>query len=256
MFKKLSFSGKLTFFVISFSVFFYWFHELSGYYNNKILLADVGGLPWLYASMGTLFSILAGFIIQKEWENWNNLIDSVKGEVEELRELWLWSQHFPKEIKDSLRNYIIDYLNVMIENGLNIGEKGERSESIEKNISNIRNLIFNISQDHPQLIGTTFIIFNKLIDKRNRRISSSSHHVPEAIKNTIFFSTILMISLSFFIGVKNLWLDYLFTLSVSLMTFVLYMVIEDINNPLLPGSWHLTTDDYKSLLSEISTNKN
>lgn len=252
MFKRLTFSEKLMYFIVSFSAFFYWFHEMSGYYNNKILIAELGGLPWLYASVGTLFSILAGFVVQKEWENWNNLTNSVRGEVDGLRELWLWSQHFPKEIRESLRGYIIDYLDTMIKNGLYISERGERSEKIEKSISNIRSMTFNISQNNPRLSEATFILFNKVIEKRNARIRFSSNHIPKAIKNTIFLSTILMISLSFFIGVKNLWLDYFFTLSVSLMSFVIYIVIDDIDSPLVPGGWHLTTDDYKNLLLEIS----
>jgi hypothetical protein len=36
------------------------------------------------------------------------------------------------------------------------------------------------------------------------------------------------------------------------MAFIIYLVIDDLNNPLVPGSWHLTTKDYEFLLNRIN----
>jgi hypothetical protein len=50
-------------------------------------LRDLGGIPWLYSAICLIFSILAAFTIQKEWENWNELVTAIKGEVGVVREL-------------------------------------------------------------------------------------------------------------------------------------------------------------------------
>ena len=94
----MKFTLKIILFVGIFSLIFFGLHD-SDFYNKKVILADLGGIPWLYASIGTLFSILAGFIIQKEWENWNSLVDAVGGEVNTLREMWLWSRYLPAKME-------------------------------------------------------------------------------------------------------------------------------------------------------------
>jgi hypothetical protein len=35
------------------------------------------------------------------------------------------------------------------------------------------------------------------------------------------------------------------------MAYIIYIIIDDLNNPLIPGNWHLTTKDYESLLKQI-----
>ncbi len=53
-------------------------------------LEDLGGIPWLYSAVCLIFSIVAGFVIQHEWDQWNDLLIAVKGEISTLRSLWLW----------------------------------------------------------------------------------------------------------------------------------------------------------------------
>ena len=64
-----------------------------------------------------------------------------------------------------------------------------------------------------------------------------------------------MICLSLFIGVKNIWLDYTYTMSVSMLAYVILLVIDDLDHPLIPGGWHLTPGPYQKLLEEISSQK-
>jgi hypothetical protein len=65
---------------------------------------------------------------------------------------------------------------------------------------------------------TTFSFFSDIIESRTNRLRYSSHHIPEALKSSLLFSTFLVIVLCLFIGIKDMWLDYSFTMSLSLMT--------------------------------------
>jgi len=242
--KTISFLGL-------FSLIFYALHE-SDFYNTKVILADLGGIPWLYATIGTLFSILAGFIVQKEWENWNSLIDSVSGEVNTLREMWLWSRYLPSETKDIFYNSIKLYVEEMADNGLYKSEKKIVSSRIEESIATLNATMFEMFKNQPTVATSAFAFFTKLIEQRTQRVRYSSHHIPHSIKIIIFFATFLIVGLSLFIGVKNIWLDYTFTLSVSLLAFTIYLVIDDLDHPLAPGGWHLTAQPYQKLLEEIN----
>jgi len=248
----MHFSEKIIIFVILFTLFFFWIH-VSGFYDQRAILNDLGGLPWLYSSLVTLFSILVGFVIQKEWENFNSLVDSVKGEVDSLRELFIWSRHLPKEYSEKFSKSIKYYLQEMVESGLYKSEKGEKSEKIEKAFLSLRDIMFEMSQKDQQLMTTAFSFFSNIIESRTNRLRYGSHHVPEALKRALLFCTSLVIILCLFIGVKDVWLDYSFTMSLSLMAYIIYMIIDDLDNPLVPGNWHLTTKDYESLLKQIET---
>jgi hypothetical protein len=94
-FADMSVRKKLFLFVIFFSSIFWIFRTID---RGKILfvnLSELSGLPWLYSSIGLIFSILAAFTIQKEWEHWNELVEAINGEVNGLGELLLRCLHVP-----------------------------------------------------------------------------------------------------------------------------------------------------------------
>jgi hypothetical protein len=63
----------------------------------------------------------------------------------------------------------------------------------------------------------------------------------------------MVIFLSLFIAVENIYLDYIFTMSIALLGFLVFTVIEDLNQPFRPGSWHITNKEYRILLKRVET---
>ncbi len=97
------------------------------------------------------------------------------------------------------------------------------------------------------------MIFTKTLTHREDRLHYSAKHLPVMLKTIIVFSTSLIIGLSLFIGVRDIWLDYLFTVGIALLAFLIYTVIPDLEHPLRPGNWHITIDEYKELLNQIQS---
>ncbi len=60
-----------------------------------------------------------------------------------------------------------------------------------------------------------------------------------------------MIILSLLIGVRNPLLDYIFTVSIGVLAYTIYLVIDDLDGPFRPGAWHLSSNEYKILLERI-----
>ena len=96
-------------------------------------------------------------------------------------------------------------------------------------------------------------LFDELIRNRNRRFDQSENRIPHILKNTLIFTDVLVIVLSLFIGVKNPIVDYVFTVSIGVLAYTIYIVIDDLDNPFRPGSWHLTPHDYRILLDKIKS---
>lgn len=112
--------------------------------------------------------------------------------------------------------------------------------------------MFAMSKQDQGLMTSTFSLFSKILECRTNRLRYSAHHIPESLHKSLFFITFLVIALCLFIGIKNITLDYIFTASVSLVAYVIYIVIDDLDHPLTPGNWHITTNDYGNLLGQIS----
>lgn len=75
--------------------------------------------------------------------------------------------------------------------------------------------------------------------------------MPVILRNALLFNGSLLIFLSFFIGVTHVLLDYVFTLSIAALVFLIFLVIDDLDHPLRPGSWHISDKAYRDLLKRI-----
>jgi len=244
---------KLVIFLAVFTFIFY-FIRTSDEYNTEILLADIGGAPWFYSIIGTTFAMLAAFAIQKEWTEWNNLKDAVRGEVDGLEKLYLWSSNFPQKIRDKIHANIKRYLGLIIREKWSHSAKGERSQEVEDVIVDLNTNIYRIFDEAPQLMPTSFALLSNVLGHRSARLQHSAEHMPPLLKNTLQFAAFLLIGLSVFVGVKNIFLDFVFTAGVASLTYAIFLVLLDLDNPLDPGDWHITTRDYEALLQRITTN--
>ena len=240
---------KLFLFSVVFSSAFWSIRTID---HGKILrvdLLDLGGIPWLYSAISLIFSILAAFTIQKEWEQWNELVEATKEERNALRELWDWSNYLSKDNQQKIVEGIIKYLSVILQEWPRLGQ-GESSEAGENILDSLRNTIMALTEKTHRL--PLLSLFNDLIKNRNKRIFQSGSRIPPILKNTLIFADLLVIILSLFIGVKNPFLDYLFTLCIGLLAYTIHIVIDDLDNPFRPGAWHLTHRDYQILLNKIN----
>jgi hypothetical protein len=240
---------KTVIFALVFSVVFFVLHTAD--FTGMIIgadLDDLGGVPWLYSAVCLIFSILAGFIIQHEWDQWNALVEAVNGEVSALQHLWLWSQHVP-DLRISLHKALRQYLTVTIQNEWGPDAQSE-SEAAQKSLSMVWEAVAALPPS-PGLVMPATAIVGDLLRHREHRLHSGQRGMPQILKVTVGFADGLVIVLSLFIGVKHLWLDYLFTLSIALLAYVVYLVVDDLDHPLRPGIWYVTSKRYERLLAQL-----
>jgi hypothetical protein len=249
----MSLLKKLVPFLIIFSLIFY-FVRTNDEYNTRILVADLGGVPWLYAAVGTIFGVLAAFAVQKEWDAWNALSEAVNGEVDSLEKLYLWSDHFPEKIRKPFHENIKKYTSLVISKWRST-ERGEKTPEIDNTLGALNDDIYRIFREAPELMPTSFSLFSNVMQYRSYRIQDSKRHMPPILKSTLQYAAFLLIFLSMFIGIKNTWLAFLFTASIASLAFAIFTVLQDLDNPLKPGSWHITTKDYEDLLVRIDAHE-
>ena len=243
---------KIVAFFVTFTLLFALLRATE-HFNNHILmdeLQELGGVPWLYSVIGVIFSILAAFVIQTEWEHFNRLIEAIREEVGALEQLWLFSFHFPEALREQTHQAVHAYLRGTIDRGLRRNAPDGALPPDEPALATLREAVFALGPT-PELMATAFAIFADLVKHHGSRLYYASNRVPPILRRTILFGASLIILFSFFIGVKNVWLDYLFSGGLALLTCLVYLVMDDLDQPLRPGIWQVTTKDYQRLLRKV-----
>lgn len=244
---------KIIVVVILFTLLFSLFRILNPF-PLAVLERNLNSIPWLYSTIGLIFSVISGFIIQHRWHMWDNLLDASQKEIDAIRQLYLLSRHFPSALRQRVQNEICEYLELLIHEVWHNVDKGIRSQKIENSIFQLENTIYTALEDMPKRSGSALTLLGSIIENREYRLRFSAHHLPVTLRGFLIYITVTMIILSFFIRIDNLFLDYIFTFSIAMLSLSIYMIIDDLDHPYRPGNWHLTTDDYSKLLDEIKKN--
>jgi len=245
--------GKLG---ISFTVFSIAFFGLRFYgnslgYDVSTLVSDLGGLAYLYSTVGTMFAMFAAFVIVSESQDWNMLNSASKGEVRELRELFLWSQRLESPLSEEFNKTIETYLQRVIHSEWPALGTGKQIREIDQLLASFHDLIARASIENNIIGERLTTCFEELLGHRDVRIEYSWQPLPSIIKLIVVFVDVLLITLSMFIGVKSIALDYIFTGSIFLLGIAILVVIDDLDHPLRPGDWFLKTTGYERLLQSL-----
>ena len=238
---------RVSIFLVPFSLIFWYIHV---HFETVISRSTQGGLAGFYSADGVIFGLIVAFVIQQEWEAWTTLSESVRTEIDTIREMWKWSDYAEESLRKRAHDHLEGYLSVMVSEW-DLGTKGERSPRVDDELDGLRDILTTMSLSMNGLGLQLQSAFTSLVEARNRRLNYSSEHMPIILKRIVIFADILLIILSLFIAVNNLFLDYIFTAAIGLLAFTLILVVDDLDNPFRPGSWHLTTDGYRALLDEL-----
>jgi hypothetical protein len=241
----------LTFFIL-FSLAFFYLRDFV--YENVFSTSFIGGEgeTRLYSAFALIFGILIGFVIQREWEQWNSLADAVRREAEAIEFFWMWSKQLADGGGTEIRAHLKEYLQALIRSDWVGGSFERRNPEVDAALESIERVIGKISKEDQRTGREAVGHLSEVIRRRYTRVHYGGRHVPAMLRNVIIFAGALLVLLSFVVVVPNVWIDYAFTMSIGLMVFVLYIVIDDLDHPFRSGNWHLTNKDYKELLQKIS----
>ena len=238
-------------FIVPFSLVFWYIHET---FETAIFHSTQNGLAGFYSVDGIIFGLILAFVIQREWETWTKLSESVRTEIDSIREMWKWSNYAEESLREEAHAHLERYLQLIISEW-NDSREHKRSDIVDRELDGLRGILIAMSLSVGSLAEPLRNAFINLIEARNQRLNFSNEHMPIILKRIVFLTDILLIILSLFIAVNNVFLDYIFTAAISLLAFAFIIVVDDLDNPFRPGTWHLTTEGYEELLGELTAVK-
>ena len=223
-------------------------------FGTDASLVDVGGLSAFVTVFGTLFGIMAAFVVFEVWGQYNKTTTLIEGEAQGLERLYRLTLYFrdPKLTKAMLEG-IKAYANIVIEGkfqNLGAGERNVVASKVFRNISAvIRDITFN--DDHDPVVYDHIVDhYGKLSETRTQRLSQSLARMPVLLKAFLYITSAMALFTFVVMPFTNIWYG---ALAVAVLGFVFAMVfqlVEDLDNPFV-GNWNITPEPFERALRHI-----
>ena len=94
---------RIFYFLGPFSLVFWIIHEQ---FETTISRSTENGLAGFYSVDGVIFGLVVAFVIQREWEIWTTLSESVRTEIDAVREMWKWSAYAETSSREGMQKHL------------------------------------------------------------------------------------------------------------------------------------------------------
>jgi hypothetical protein len=213
-------------------------------------LKDLGGVPSLYTTLGTIFSFLAAFVVQSGWAGWGGLVSAIRDEVNALDRLWHVSFWFPAATGARLRAGLRRYVELAIFEGWDGSRPRGDDPGMDRLLVDLGQAVVHAAAPREASFAASGALA-ELAGYRRERLHFATRKMPPFLRYTLILACTLVIALSLLIGVRSMSLDYIFTTSIALLAYVVYLLADDLDNPCRAGLWHVTPEEYQRLARKM-----
>lgn len=217
--------------------------------TDALFIKDVSSVSGYLTVIGTLYSILAAFVIYAVWDQFSKCSDAVDSEANDLRDLIRYAGYFndslfEKKIKQAKDNYTESVLD---DEWLSL-RQGRVSSETEKKFHAIYSVIKSVKfDDQKDPIAWQQLIkkYNDVSDARNTRITMSLQRIPVVLKSLLYLVSVAVITGFFLLGIENNFIAVLITAFTTIVVIFVIEVVEDLDDP-YTGRWAITKKDFRS----------
>ena len=223
-------------------------------FHTGDFLADLGGIGAFLTVFGTLYGILAAFIVFEVWNQFNQISKLIDKEAQGIERLYRLTLYFRDEkLTTTMKAAITEYVNLVVDGKFKMIAKGGRNKvtgaSFRKIADIIRHIEFN--DDHDSIVFDHILDhYGELAQIRTERLNQSLTRLPSLLKNFIYISSFFALVVFLFMPFEN---QYYALLSVTIIAFLqsmIFHIIEDLDNPFV-GHWNLTPEPFARALLHI-----
>lgn len=218
------------------------------------LLVDVGGISAYVTVFGTLYGIMAAFVVFEVWNQHNNTSKLIDQEAQGLERLFRLTLYFrdtnlTKQMKETIESYAHLIIAGKFQK-LGGGERNKENGVVFRKLSGIiRDIKFD--DNHDEVIFNHIVDhYGKLSETRTERINQSLARLPKLLKAFLYIASAFALLTFVIMPFSNLFYH---AFTVGALAFVLAMVfqlIEDLDNPFI-GHFNITPEPFQRALQHI-----
>jgi hypothetical protein len=217
-------------------------------------IADVGGLSAFLSVFGTLYGILAAFVVFEVWNQYNRISELIEKEAQALEQLFRLSLYFRDEtLMQRMRDGIGEYARLIIEGKFQKVAKGERNVQSGLALRKISEIIKDIAfdDDHDSIVFEQIVEhYGNLAQLRTERTNQSRNRLPSLLKLFIYIASVFALLTFLLMPFATLAYGLMAVMFIGFLQAMIFQIIEDLDNPFV-GHWNLTPAPFERALKHI-----
>ncbi len=234
------------------SILFYYLARI--FLRTDLYLSDVGGIGTFATVFGTLYGIMAAFVIFEVWNQFSKTLELVNQEGQGLERLFRLTLYFKdNKLTQRMKRVIKDYASQVIEGKfgkLALGERNSKTGIVFRKIFQVIQDI-KFDDDHDQIIfGHIVAHYGHLSEIRTLRINQSLERLPVLLKIFIYSASLVALITFIVMPFSNPYYGFFTVGALGFILAMVYQLIEDLDNPFV-GHWNITPEPFERALKHI-----
>ncbi len=225
-----------------------------GLFATEKYLPDVGGLSAFVTVFGTLYGIMAAFVVFEVWNQYNQTQQLIEKEAQGLESLFRLTLYFrDKKLTATMKGLIEKYSKLVISErfrDLGEGSRNAKASRVFRQMSSVISEI-NFDDDHDSVVfGHIVDHYGNLSSLRAERINQSLTRLPVLLKTFLYSSSALALGTFILMPFANIDYGLLATATLSFVLAMVFQLVEDLDNPFV-GIWNITPEPFERALKHI-----
>jgi len=239
----------------SFSLFAVFVTYLSRIYlHTDVFIVDASGLGAFLSVFGTLYGILAAFVVFEVWNQYNHISELVDKEAQGLERLYRLTVYFRDDaLLARMKSAIGEYASKVIQGKFQQLGSGHRNVETGLAIRRISEILRDIEfdDDHDSIIFDQVVKhYGELTQIRTERTNQSLARLPVLLKTFIYLASAFALITFVFMPFSSPYYAYLSVMVIAFLQAMIFHIIEDLDNPFI-GHWNLTPEPFERALKHI-----
>jgi hypothetical protein len=199
------------------------------------------------------YGLMLGLVAVGAWESFKEVETKVTNEAATLSALYRDVSYLPEPSRSMLQTGVRNYTRFVIDHGWGLQQQGISPGGGTLLASKIADILYNVdpvtSADEIK-IAEAIKQFNELEKARRLRLLSVQEGLPASLWVIILLGTVLNITLTWLLVIKNKWLDICVNLVVSVLlgSFLFFVVAMD--NP-FRGNLSVSAEPYEQVYRSL-----
>jgi hypothetical protein len=205
----------------------------------------------IFNAFGILYAVVVAFVVFVTWSHYDDANKNIQFESSEAIDIFQNAGAFPDAARDSIRKALLDYTTTLYNDDWIAMAKGSTSNKSYDAIRRLMNIYLTIdlkTMNNVSVYEESFKRLNDLAQYRRLRNFSAGDSVPNVIWVLLLVGAFIMITYTYFFGVKRALPQYLMTSALSItLTLILYLIFT-LDHP-FAGSNSISNEPVKRVMN-------
>lgn len=230
----------------------YWLAR--GFAHTELYLEDVGGLSSFLGVFGTLYGILAAFVVLEVWTQFNRISALIDKEAQALEQLFRLSLYFRDSgLTERIKAGIRDYIGHIVQGRFAQLARGERNVQSGLALRKISEVIQDVEfdDDHDSIVFEQIVQhYGEVAALRTERTNQSRNRLPRFLKHFIYIASLFALVTFLFMPFTSPYYGLLAAFVIGFLQAMVFQLIEELDNP-FRGRLQLTPAPFARALKHI-----